>query len=241
MPRANAAVGTAKLVIIIFFMCYCAPVAQAQTVTPTPDACATDGAARWATVLAYESPTPTETSTPTETPTPTATPTVYADIALSAVLVSPYPIVSDTIAIEVGLHNIGTGVVTESFEIQVYQQTGLGQYNYENFEWGSDIAAGQGVKMLVYYQVVNAEWLQVNADYSDGNAANNHVYVDFYPANPTVSPTPTATPAFITMTLPYSTTARIFLDTDIGETSTLVALALCAVSVLFALSLSRLR
>ena len=57
MLRDYAAFRSAKLVIIIFFMFCASPVAQAQTDTPTPDACATDGAARWATVLAYQSPT----------------------------------------------------------------------------------------------------------------------------------------------------------------------------------------
>ena len=60
--------------IIAFLLCFCCNSA-AFAQTSTPNACATDAARRWATVLAYSSPTPTATPTPTLTPSPTPTPT----------------------------------------------------------------------------------------------------------------------------------------------------------------------
>ena len=60
MLRHYATYGSAAMVVMCLLVGH--PV-QAQTATP--DACATDGAARWATVLAYESPTPTATATAT--------------------------------------------------------------------------------------------------------------------------------------------------------------------------------
>ena len=64
--------------IIAFLLCFCCnSAAFAQTPTNTPNVCATDAARRWATVLAYSSPTPTATPTPTLTPSPTPTPSPF--------------------------------------------------------------------------------------------------------------------------------------------------------------------
>jgi len=179
--------------------------------------------------------------------TPTSTATPYMDIALIESYAEPRDSV-DEVTVYMKVKNISNAPFTDTLVIGFRP---LGAYPADReVNWTGGIGVNEviGLSAVSSIKTLPGETphIVIDAAYgqmaSDVNTANNSdvLYFPDY-ATPTPSPTVTATPAFITMTLPYSTTARIFLDTDIGETSTLVALALCAVSVLFALSLSRLR
>ena len=115
MLRHYATYGSAAMVVMCLLVGH--PV-QAQTATP--DACATDGAARWATVLAYESPTPTAT--------PTAAMYLACDIntiiAAGDTLTVPYTIYHEYYA--PGAHSVALAVYVD-YEQVALVNTGLSQ------------------------------------------------------------------------------------------------------------------
>ena len=198
MLRTHATARTAELVIIIIIalFIYASP-AQAQA-TETPDACATDGAQRWETVFAYA------------TPTPTATPTTYVDIALSALLAEP-PVVGDTVRIDVGLENLGTGAVTETVQVKAQQQVGLGSWYTEYYAGPGSLQPGQEVQFSIMYPVQNIEKIDVAANINDANNANNGLTLDYYPV------TPTPAPCTITATVSYSPPVATVYTQDAGD------------------------
>ena len=184
MLRNYARLRTALLVTVLWLLTATAVHAQTDTPTPTADACATDAASRWETVMAYSTITPTATATP------------YVDLAVNEVLTDKklWATVGEDIDLTVGLVNVGTSEITETVTISIYQYLGGGVYHERVRSWYADIAVGQSVRFnTLYTDVVDTTSFNVElvgAEINDTNAANDATVIELIPDTPTPSPTP---------------------------------------------------